>query len=456
MRGFLYERVLTQREIEATFSDEALCVAMLHFEVALARCQAHLGLIPSSAATSIEAAALSFSVDAGDLVREGAIAGSLAIPFVQALTRHVEHTDSQAARHVHFGTTSQDLLDTALVLCTRTALQLLQTQLSRCHKAAVRLAREHLRTPALARTLMQPAGITTFGLKAAHWAKSLFYAQQRIGNTAADSLTVSLGGPTGHLAAFGEHGAALRAALAAELDLSDEGTSWHSGREAWIALASDVALASGAMNKMANDISLMAQFEIDEVSEPSHPQRGGSSAMPHKRNPVLTLRVLANTQPLPALMAQLLSAMKQEHERALGNWQAETAVWPRVFVHTFSAAHALAELLEDLKVNTARCQRNIDALHGVLHADRLAQCFAAYIGKLQAHAHVAKLAQRALQEQQHLATIAKRYCASDARLSTVAVDQIDGCFAGAATVEACASEALEIVEKTEHVNGSRV
>jgi 3-carboxy-cis,cis-muconate cycloisomerase len=230
------------------------------------------------------------------------------------------------------------------------------------------------------------------------------------------------------LAAHGERGAAVRALLATSLQLADTGFSWHTQRENWIAIACDAGLLAGSIGKIANDIALMTQFEISELAEPAAAGRGGSSAMPHKRNPVLCLRALAAVQAVPHLVAQLLTAMKQEHERALGNWQAELAAWPRVFVHTYSAAAALAPLLEGLQVNAARCQENIDQLHGVLFADRLAQLFAEGIGKLEAHDLVADLSRRAIDEQRPLAELATAHIASDARLVTIGTEKIAACF----------------------------
>ena len=175
--------------------------------------------------------------------------------------------------------------------------------------------------------------------------------------TPTQALAVSLGGAAGNLAAWGEAGPRLRAELASALGLSDPGATWHTQRDAWIGLAADAALATGAMAKIARDIALMAQAEVGEAAEPAAPGRGGSTAMPHKRNPVLCMRVLAAAQPVPGLIAGLLAAMPQEHERALGNWQAETAQFPDVLIHALSAATALAELLEGVQLRRGTLPR---------------------------------------------------------------------------------------------------
>jgi 3-carboxy-cis,cis-muconate cycloisomerase len=445
MSAFLFERVLIDAEIEAVFSDAAMLAALLQFEVALAQAQARTGVIPAAAADGIAASAQAFSVDGAALAREAAHAGSLAIPWVERFTRHVGSTGAQAARYVHFGATSQDALDTALALRTRTALTKLDDIIGRCQSAAVLLAKRHARTPALARTLMQPAGVTTMGLKAAQWAHALRQAQRRLQQSARAGLAVSLGGAIGNLAAYGEKGARVRAALAESLALADAGASWHTQRECWVALACDVGLLAGCIGKIANDIALMAQFEIGELAEPSEAGRGGSSAMPHKRNPVLCMRALAATHAVPSLVAQLLAAMKQEHERALGAWQAEIAAWPRVFTHTYSAAAALAALLEGLQVDSERCRANIDRLHGVLCSDRLAELFAGAIGKLEAHELVGQLARRALDERRPMSALAQQHAAGDARLAHIAAADIDACFEQDTTVRLSAQQTQSLI-----------
>ncbi len=438
MSGFLFERVLLDAEIQATFADTAILAALLRFEVALAQAQARTGLIPASAAQAIASSAQNFVPDVHALEQEAALDASFAIAWVKCFTRHVAAHTADAARFVHFGATSQDALDTALALCTRSALGKLDALLARCAAAAGALARQHARTPALARTLMQPAGITTIGLKAAQWAHSLAQGRHRLQTSATSALAVSLGGAVGNLAAHGEHGAAVCAALAEALQLTDPGASWHTQRENWVALACDAGLLAGSISKIANDIVLMAQFEIGELAEPDAPGRGGSSAMPHKRNPVLCLRALAAVQAVPHLVAQLLASMKQEHERALGNWQAELAAWPRVFVHTSSAAAALAPLLQGLQVNGARCQANINHLQGVLFADRLAQLFAVNMDKLDAHELVAVLARRALDERRPMSELAMAHVVGDTRLNAIDAETIAACFDQSSAVQASA------------------
>jgi 3-carboxy-cis,cis-muconate cycloisomerase len=428
MTGPLYKWAVTGAEAENPFSDAALLEAMLQFEVALARAQARLELIPERYAAAIAEHAGTAALEPGRLAREGAEAGSVAIPFVQAVIAHVGNQDANAARYVHFGATSQDLLDTAAALCTRKAVLRLDQGLQRACRAATDLARRHADTPVLARTLLQPAAITTIGFKSAHWALGLTRGRRRLLDTADEALSVSLGGAVGNLAAYGEAGPALRAELARSLGLKDPGSTWHTRREGWIALASEAALATGTMAKIARDIALMAQAEIGEATEPSAPGRGASTSMPHKRNPVLAMRVLAATQAVPGMMANLLAAMPQEHERALGNWQAELGQYPDLLVHALSAANALIALLQGVRVDAERCRANIDALQGTILSERLASLLIPALGKAEAQALVAALCAGALQTRTHLRDLVRERLASDARLASVSPSDVDAMF----------------------------
>ncbi len=424
----LYKWVVSGAQGAHPFSDVALLEAMLRFEVALAQVQARLGLIPDRCAALIAQHAGTTPLDPGVLARAGAHAGSLAIPFVQAVIAHVAGQDPLAGRYVHFGATSQDLLDTALVLCSRTAVAQLEQDLHRASRAATSLARRHAGTPALARTLLQPAAVTTIGFRCAQWAQALARSRRRLLHHADDALAVSLGGAVGNLAAWGDSGGRLRAELASSLGLRDPGTTWHTQRDAWIGLAADAAVATGTMAKIARDIALMAQAEVGEAAEPAASGRGGSTAMPHKRNPVLSMRVLAAAQAVPGLVAGLLAAMPQEHERALGNWQAEAAQFPDVFIHALSAASALAELLEGVRFDEARCRANIDGLQGTIFSESLAGLFAPALGKPEAQALVATLCAQAIATGTHLRELARQELTTETRLAGVSSADVDAAF----------------------------
>lgn len=408
-----------------TLSDAALLGALSRFEVVLAQEQAALGLISASAATAIAAHAGTLRWDPPQLARDGADAGSLAIPFVAALRAHVAIHDPDAADCVHFGTTSQDLLDTALCLCLKAAVGDLDAALHGASNAAVKLAHTHRSTPMLARTLLQPAGVTTFGYKAAQWAHALVTVRERLAADAADALCVSLGGAVGNLSAYGDQGDALRTALARALGLRDPGASWHTQRESMVRLAATLGIAGGAMAKIATDLSLMMQAEVGEASESLG---GGSTAIPHKRNPVLTLRVLAATQVLPGLVANLMAGMGQEHERALGAWQAEAQQYRVLAQHALAAAQALSQLLASVHIDAARCIHNIEALHGTIFSEALTALFARALGKQQAQDTVAALCAQVLAHPRPLRDLARTFVDATPALAAIAPSGVDAVF----------------------------
>lgn len=410
------------------FSDEKLVAAMLRYEVGLARCQAELGMIAPQAAHAIAHAAASFRIDTDALARDGALAGSLAIPFVKGLRRHVASIDSNAADYVHFGCTSQDVLDSAVALCSREGTTTLLHCLGIIATSCRTWALTQRDTPLLARTLLQAAGVTTFGHKAAQWHLAISDCRMKLEESARTALAVSLGGALGNLAGYGTGGGALRTALAHTLDLHDPGTTWHTLRHRWLALACDVALICGTLAKIAQDIALMAQSEVAEIEEPMAEGRGGSSALPHKRNPVLALQVLALTQPVPGWLANMLAAMPQAHERALGGWQSELAQWPAMMRNACAAAQALAELLDGLVLHPDQCLRNIDAMRGVIFAERAAALIAPHLGKVQAHDLLGGLCARALRESVPLLDLLRAEIDAHPHWPALQADALDACF----------------------------
>jgi 3-carboxy-cis,cis-muconate cycloisomerase len=422
----LFSRAILGPDAGEPFADGAVLHAMLRFEVALARAQGRLGLIPAAAAEAIAAHAPDMPRDADALVRQAALAGSLAIPFVRILTEHIRSADEQAAAHVHCGATSQDVLDTALVLCTKAALERLDVSLVAAARSAAELARRHAGTPVLARTLLQPAGVTTVGLRCAQWAAALLEVRQRLRTTAHEALAVSLGGAIGNLGAWGDRGAALRAEVARELELHDPGLTWHTLRAPWIGLANDTALAAGTMGKIARDIAAAACAEVGELGEPEAPGRGTSTAMPHKRNPVLCVRVLAAVQPVPALASSMLAGMQQEQERGLGNWQAELGIAPELFTRVCAAGEVLRELLEGLRVDARRCRANIDALQGTIFSEALAALLIPSLGRAEAHPLVTALCHRALEHGVQLRELV--HGGTDPRLAALPRHDIDRAF----------------------------
>jgi 3-carboxy-cis,cis-muconate cycloisomerase len=337
------------------FDARAGAQAMLDVEAALARANAAAGAIPAEAAAAIGKACDAASIDIAALIQDGAVAGTVVIPLVAWLKSRVPGH----AAHVHHGGTSQDIIDTGLILQLRRGLSWLDEELAAMANAAARLARDHAGTPMLARTLMQPALPTSFGLKAAYWLTALDEGRTALREAARVALVLQCGGAAGTLDAFGADAIRISEILAAELDLPLPVLPWHTSRAPLARLGCAVAAATGTMGKIATDIVLMMQAEIGEAAEPAAPGRGGSSAMAHKRNPALSITARAAALRAPHLAATLLAAIPQEHERAAGAWQAEQCVWPELMLVASGAFAALRETLEGLIIDSEAMAQNL-------------------------------------------------------------------------------------------------
>ena len=392
----IFEGFLSTPEILDAFGERHFLAAMLRFEAALARAQASAGLIPEAAAQTIIGSCKVELFDVDKIVRDSGRAGSIAIPMVKSLKEAVGLFNPQAVPFVHFGSTSQDVIDTALALVTRDALALVQADLQITIDALLLLAERHAADPVLARTLLQPASVTSFGLKCVGWAAPLVRSRQRLQSAAANALSLQLGGAVGTLAQMQALGPQVIARMAEDLQLKAPLATWHTQRDEWVALGCELGLMVGSLGKMAKDISLMGQYEVNEVAEPSEAGRGGSSAMAHKRNPVACMVALAAAQRAPQRVAALLATMPQEHERALGNWQAELAEWPGLLMSAHGSVRAMAQALPGLQVDTARMLANLQALRAVLPAEAAEEWFSPALA-LQA-AELTRTQLRALQE----------------------------------------------------------
>ena len=416
----MFERFLSTPEMLALFEAPALMQGMLDFEAALARAQAAEGVIPASAAAAIAAACRVEGFDLDAIVGASASAGTVAIPLVKALTARVAEHDAVAAGYVHWGSTSQDVIDTAMVLATRRALTLLDARLAALLEALFALEQTHGGAPMLARTLLQPAQVISFGFKLVSWIAPVARAQARLQRAAPAALQLQLGGAVGTLSAMGDKGPAVAARMAAELQITLAPGAWHTQRDDWVALGCEVGVLCGSLGKIAADISLLAQGEIGEVAEPtagaSGERRGGSSAMPHKRNPVASMIALAAALRAPQRVAALLAAMPQQHERGLGHWQAELAEWPGLWLSAHGAASALAEAAAGLTVDASRMRANIDALHGLVFAEGAAMLLARPLGKARAHALLEALSQRVVAGHPSLRELLLQAIAADADL----------------------------------------
>lgn len=371
----LFQSFLSHPACRDIFSDRHVLGAMLRVESALAQAQAEHGVIPADAAQVIVAHCDIARYDVAAILAGEASAGSVAIPLIQALKQAVHAQSQTASTFTHTASTSQDIADTALALLTRDALVRIVADLRRAVHAGLALAQKHAHDPALARTLMQPASVTSFGFKCLSWIAPLVRARLRLHHAAGQGLQLQLGGAVGTLAQMNGKGPAVAASMARLLGLRHPDLSWHTQRDAWVSLGCELGILAGSLGKIGRDLSLAGQFELGEVFEPSAPGRGGSSAMPHKRNPVSCLIAISAATRAPQQVASLLAAMPQENERALGLWQAELAEWPALVMTVHSSLAAVADALEGLVVDTSRMRQNIQRLRDAVPPDVADQWF---------------------------------------------------------------------------------
>jgi 3-carboxy-cis,cis-muconate cycloisomerase len=397
---------------------------MLDFEAALARAEAHCGVIPSAAAQAIASKCKAGLIDADALAQATALSVNPAIPLVKQLTALVAKDDAEAARFVHWGATSQDANDTGLVLQIRDALDILEADLASLCGALIELAQKHRSTPMAGRTLMQQALPTTFGVKVAGWLDAMNRHRERFSDIRKRALVLQFGGAVGTLAALREKGLPVAEALAAELRLVLPDAPWHTQRDRIAEVATTLGLCVGMLGKMARDISLHMQTEISEVFEPAGEGRGGSSTMPHKRNPVSAAVVLSAATRVPGLVSTMLSAIVQEDERGLGNWHAEWETLPEIFRLAAGALHQMVAIMPHLEVDVVRMRRNLDATHGLIFAEAVTMALGNHIGKSAAHTLVEAASQQARKTGQHLREVLAQNSAVTERLTSADLDRI--------------------------------
>ena len=390
--------------VAAYFSSVARLQAMLHVEAALAEAEASLGVIPRAAASAIRGAARAELYDAIAIESEARQAGNLAIPVVRHLTARIASADAVSARYVHWGATSQDIIDTALVLQLRESVPVIIGDLARAADAAAAHARRHRATPMAGRTWLQQATPITFGLKAAGWLDALDRVTRALRSALDDALVLQLGGASGTLAALGDQGTAVATAMGEGLALQVAPIPWHAHRDRFAALACALGVATGTTGKIARDLGLLAQTEVAEAHDPAG-EAGGSSSMPHKRNPVRAAIAIAAAIRAPGLVSTLLSAMPQEHERGLGGWQAEWDTLPELVIVAGEAARAVAGALDTLVVDPVRMRSNLEMTGGLVLAEAVALRLASGLGKADAHAHIERAARRAADEHRRFADV---------------------------------------------------
>jgi 3-carboxy-cis,cis-muconate cycloisomerase len=375
-------------------SDVGTVRRMLDVEAALARAEARCGVIPGNAAEAITDVCGQLEViDLEALARDAVAAGNLAIPFVKQLTAAVGQHDANAGRFVHWGATSQDIIDTALVLQLDEALAQVDAELLSLGDACAVLAEDHRCTPMVARTWLQHALPMTFGLKVAAWLDALRRDLERLGRARTQARVLQFGGAAGTLASLGDKAPQVALELAQALGLAMPALPWHAHRDRVVEVATVLGMLVGTLGKMARDISLMMQTEVAEVAEPGGPGRGGSSTMPHKRNPVGCAAVLAASVRVPPLVATMLAGMVQEHERALGGWQAEWDTLPQLLALAAGALRQMRQVVEGLEVDALRMRANLDATRGLILGEAVVLALGPHIGRLPAH-HLVEKASR--------------------------------------------------------------
>ncbi|WP_158887754.1 3-carboxy-cis,cis-muconate cycloisomerase [Amycolatopsis anabasis] len=386
----LFDGIIAAGAVRSEVSDAAWLRAMLDVESALAAAQADAGLVERAHAEEIARACRDGYYDLAELGAQAIGVGNPAAPLVREITAKVAGT---AARYVHFGATSQDVVDTAAVLVVARALEPLLEDLDACAELAAGLAGEHALTVQVGRTLAQQAIPVTFGLTAAGWLSGLDAAAHRLRG---QRLAVQLGGATGTLASLGERGPAVLAAFANRLGLAEPDLPWHTERTRIAEIAGALAETSGVVAGIAHTLTLLAQTEIAEVSEQGPPGSGGSSTMPHKRNPIASVVAQACARQAPGLAGTLFGAMAHEYQRAAGAWHAEWRPLAELLRSTGSAVHWLRTAVERLRVDPARMRENLDRSGGILLAERVTSALTPETGRLAAHDAVTACCRRAL------------------------------------------------------------
>ncbi|MCP1474872.1 3-carboxy-cis,cis-muconate cycloisomerase [Pseudomonas sp. EB276 TE3739] len=420
----LFDAYFTARDMREVFCDQGRLQAMLDFEAALARAEARVGLIPSSAVAPIAAACDAGLYDFAALGEAIATAGNSAIPLVKALGKQIAASDAEAERYVHLGATSQDVMDSGLVLQLRQALVLIESELAQLADSLAAQAQRFATTPLAGRTWLQHATPVTLGMKIAGWLGAVTRSRQRLQQLKPRLLVLQFGGASGTLAALGEQGLPIAQALAEELQLSLPEQPWHTQRDRIVEFGAVLGLIAGSLGKFGRDISLLMQTEAAEVFEPAAPGKGGSSTMPHKRNPVGAAVLIGAATRVPGLVSTLFSAMPQEHERSLGLWHAEWETLPEICCLVSGSLQQARLLADGLEVDAARMARNLELTQGLVLAEAVSIVLAQRVGRDTAHHLLEQCCKRAVAEQRHLRAVLADEPQVTAELSDAELDDL--------------------------------
>jgi 3-carboxy-cis,cis-muconate cycloisomerase len=421
----LYENLFYKKQVNEIFTAESFIQYMLRFEATLAIAQAKHDLIPSTAAKIIEEKCSVSLVNIEVLIAEVAQGGNAAIPLIKQLTQIVKTNDAEAAKYVHFGATSQDVIDTAIMLQLRDALWLIDKDIQQLIHQLVSLTETHRNTIMIGRSFMQHARPITFGFKVACWLDGLLRSKQRVEKLLSENFVLQLGGAVGTLSGMQEKGLQVAETMSAFLELKMPAIPWHTQRDRFAETAATLGILSGDIGKIAKDISLLMQTEIAEVFEPASPGKGGSSTMPHKRNPVGCIAILANANRVPNLVATMLSNLLQDHERATGNWHAEWETLADIVQLTAGSIHQACIITNGLEVDAAKMRSNIELSHGLIYAENISLALANHVGKAEAHVLMEALCKEAIRQKIHLKELLKK---NDTILKYLLPDRLDHLF----------------------------
>jgi 3-carboxy-cis,cis-muconate cycloisomerase len=401
----MFDGLFKDPDIEALFTDQVLIRAMLRFEGALALAQADTGRISAEMANIIAQVCDNAEIDSQKILTAAKQAGNPAIPLVKELTALVRGINVQAAGYVHAGATSQDVIDSAIMLQLRIALAAIDTELTRLQGRLVELVHEHRKTPLIGRTLLQQARPISLGFKLAGWLDQLIRSRDNLRRVRKDAVVLQFGGAVGTLAASGTEALRILKRLAERLELGEPAMAWHTARDRFFEIASALTMLSGLLGKLATDSALLMQTEIGELAETAEEGRGGSSAMPHKRNPVAPTLIIAASCQMPGLLATIAASMIQEQERAVGHWHAEWAPLAEMVCLTSGAVKQAVGLMLRLKIDAARMRENIELTRGLIYAEDVASALAIHLGKAKADQTVRLACERAAEKNVHLREI---------------------------------------------------
>jgi len=398
----LYANIFYSEKVNRLFTGDAVIGYLLQFEAALAKAQAKHGVIPAPVASIIEACCNVENINKEQLIAEAGLGGNINIPLVKQLTALVKQRDEEAAKYVHYGATSQDVIDTAMMLQCRDAVTLIASDVDILIAQLVTLTEAHSKTVMIGRSFMQHARPITFGYKVAGWLDALLRSQAAIKTLLEEGFVLQLGGAVGTLASMAQGGIQVGDEMAEILGLKNPSKPWHTERDRFVSIATTLGTLTGNIGKIAKDISLLMQTEIAEVFEPAARGKGGSSTMPHKRNPVGCIAILSNATRVPSLVATMLSCMVQDHERATGLWHAEWETLGDIIMLSAGALNKAVDVTNGLEIDKEKMRYNLELTNGLIYAENVSMALAEKIGKHAAHELVEACCGEAQSKRMHL------------------------------------------------------